>query len=738
MSAPEAPKPAPAAFGRPLLIRLLGSILKLCFRVQVRGLENLPAAGEAGVIVCNHVSRIDALLLLALLPGDLHFLLPGSEAWLPGWLARSSRLGFGSDQQLREAVRSLKGEGGRVVIFPETGPSPSGRIARIDSQAATVADRLAGSRYIPVGIAGAEIGRFAANGWRIGRWLPRITVSVCKPRRQPPPSGLKGAYKHRWQEMLLHRLLEEALFSAYDTDSTLPELMAGSARHFGAGHCVFSEVGPPSRRLSYRGLLRACFALGGEMVRRHPAGERVGLLLPTSVGAAAVFHAVQFASVVPAMLNFSASSRDVLSACRTARIGTVYTSQRFLDRHEASRRHADELAGKGIKVVLLEDVRASLKVSDKLRALFHSLMPSASLLSASYRTCRPDDPAVVLFTSGSEGDPKGVVLSHRNLVANARQVMVRLAAGPGDVLFNALPLFHSTGLLTGAVLPLAAAFEAVQYPSPLHYSTIVRLLLSTRATILLSTSTFLGQYARTAHANDMQMLRQVYAGGEKLRPAVSELWLEKFGRRVHEGYGVTETAPALAVDSPWTWEPGSVGTLLPGIEAALEPVPGIEEGGRLRVKGPNVMLGLLTGDSDEVQPPAGGWHDTGDIATIDRFGFLRIVGRARRFAKIAGEMVPLSRIEDILDELFVDSEFAVVAVADAERGERLVLVTSSSDVDIEQVRECIKKAGASQLWIPGQLQTVKEFPLLGSGKPNLPAVARLAGKSGKRAGRRGG
>ena len=707
--------------------------LKLCFRAEVRGLENLPAAHEPGVIVCNHVSRIDALLLAALLPGNLHFLLRGSGAWLPGWLAASSTLE--SEQQLREVVRSLKDRGRRIVVFPEAAPSASGRVAKVDALAGTVVDRLAGGCYIPVSITGPEIGRFSANGWRIGRWLPHTVIVVCKPRRHSPPARLKGEKKRLWHETLLRRMLEEALFAACDINLTLPEFVISSARRAGAGKCVLSEVGPPPRRLSYRSLLRACFALGGKLGQRHPPGERIGVLLPTSVGAAAVFHAAQFAAVVPAMLNFSASSREVLSACRTARVGTVYTSQRFLDRHEASRRHADELAKQGISVVLLEDVRAALAISEKLRALFHSLMPAASLLAGNYRIGRPDDPAVVLFTSGSEGDPKGVVLSHRNLIANACQVMVRLAAGPGDVLFNALPLFHSTGLLTGAVLPVAGAFEAVQYPSPLHHLAIPGQLLSTRATILLSTSTFLGQYARGAHANDMQTLRQVYAGGEKLRPAVSDLWLEKFGKRVHEGYGVTETSPVIAVDSPWTWMPGSVGMLLPGIEVELDPVAGIDDGGRLRVKGPNVMLGLLADGCDEPQPPAGGWHDTGDIATVDQFGFVRIVGRVRRFAKIAGEMVPLARIEEILDELFGDCDFAVVAVPDSGRGERLALVTNRPDIDVEQVRACIKKAKASELWIPKQLQVVREFPLLGSGKPNLPAVAKLAAKSGKKGGR---
>ena len=718
-----------------LLIDLLRFVLKLCFRVEVRGLENLPSAGEAGVVVCNHVSRIDALLLLAFLPAEMHFLLRGSGTWLPGWLAKRSVLEPGSDQQLREKLRSLKEDGRRIVVFPEGSPSSSGRIAKVDALAAVVADRVAGGRCIPVAIKGAEIGCFASNQWRIRRWLPRIAISICPPRRLAVPAGIKGDEKRLGQELLLRRMLEEALLAACETDLSLPELLVKSARRVGAGRCVFSELGPPPRRLSYRTLLRACFALGGEFARRHPAGERVGLLLPTSAGAATVFHAAQFAAVVPAMLNFSSGSKEVLAACRTAGVETVYTSQRFLDRHEASRGHVEELARQGIRVVKLEDVRAALKLSDKLRALFHCLMPAASLLAACYRAPAAADPAVVLFTSGSEGTPKGVVLSHRNLVVNAHQTMVRLAVGPGDVMFNALPLFHSTGLLAGAVLPVASAFEAMQYPSPLHYSNIPQLLLSCRATILLSTSTFLGHYARAAQGNDMQTLQQVYAGGEKLRPAVRELWLEKFGKRVHEGYGVTETSPVIAVDSPWTWKPGSVGMLLPGIEAELEAVAGIEEGGRLRVRGPNVMLGLLAPGRDGLQPPPDGWHDTGDIATIDEFGFLRIVGRAKRFAKIAGEMVPLARIEEILDGLFVDSDFAVVAVADAGRGERLVLVTNNSEVSLEQVRDCIGKAEASQLWIPKQLQVTRQFPLLGTGKPDLPAVAKLAAKGGrKRAG----
>ncbi|MGH6821684.1 MAG: AMP-binding protein, partial [Methylocella sp.] len=333
------------------------------------------------------------------------------------------------------------------------------------------------------------------------------------------------------------------------------------------------------------------------------------------------------------------------------------------------------------RVIYLEDVRASLGLFDKLYGLFAKTFSKWALHSAG-ASRDADSPAVILFTSGSEGVPKGVALSHRNLNANRHQAAARIAFTAQDIVFNALPMFHAFGLTGGTLLPVLAGVRTFLYPSPLHYKIVPELCYDTTATVVFGTDTFLMGYARNAHAYDFFNTRLVVAGAERVKPETREIWMEKFGLRILEGYGATECAPVLAVNTPMHYRTGTVGRLLDQIEYRLDPVEGIEEGGRLFVKGPNIMLGYLRADNPGViEAPQDGWYDTGDIVRIDAQGFVTILGRAKRFAKIAGEMVSLSAIEAKLATAFPDGSHAVVAVPDAKKGEQLALFTTGETLD---------------------------------------------------------
>ncbi len=472
------------------------------------------------------------------------------------------------------------------------------------------------------------------------------------------------------------------------------------------------------RVLSYTDFIRAAFALGRRIARITAPGERVGVLLPTSLGAAVTFFALHAFGRVPVMLNFTAGSRNVRSACGSAGVKCILSSRRFI-----AQARLEELVDdlKTIaEVTYLEDVRKQIGTADKIFAALAGSLPRQFRAKAS-----PDDIGVVLFTSGSFGAPKGVVLTHANLLANIFQIASHIDIDRRWVWFNPLPAFHSMGLTGGILLPLILGLKAFQYPSPLHYKIIPTLVRDTGASVLLSTDTFVNQYARSSEANDLSGLQFIVCGAERVRPETQEMVKSRFGVRLVEGYGVTEASPVVAVNKPDDIRLGTVGQLLPGLEARLEPVQGITGGGLLLLRGPNVMAGYLNADGSAEAPP-GGWYDTGDIVSIDDEGWVRILGRAKRFAKIGGEMVSLAAVEELASGAWPDSRHAVVSLADARKGERLVLVTERQGAEPSVLLAHMKAVGAPEIAAPRRVISVNELPVLGSGKTDYVSIQRLA------------
>jgi acyl-[acyl-carrier-protein]-phospholipid O-acyltransferase/long-chain-fatty-acid--[acyl-carrier-protein] ligase len=473
---------------------------------------------------------------------------------------------------------------------------------------------------------------------------------------------------------------------------------------------------PVAGTLSYRKLLMGARILGEKLMPLAPEGKAIGLMLPNANGAAVTLMALMSAGRVPAMINFSAGASNVLAACKAAQVDTILTSRAFIEKGRLDALVA--AVSQQIKIVYLDDIRPTITLGDKLRGIRNAKKPLVAR--------KPDDWAAILFTSGSEGTPKGVVLSHRNMLANAAQAAARIDFGRQDKVFNVLPVFHSFGLTVGLVLPLVSGVRVYLYPSPLHYRIVPELVYGVNATILFGTDTFLNGYARAAHAYDFRSLRYILAGAEAVKESTRRLYLEKFGLRILEGYGVTETAPALALNTPMFNKFGTVGRMLPGMEARLEKVEGVEEGGRLYVKGPNVMLGYLRVENPGVlEPPSEGWHDTGDIVTIDKQGFIAIKGRAKRFAKIAGEMVSFAAVEMIAAELWPDAISAVTSMPDARKGERLVLVTQKKDATRSEFQAFARSRGAAELMMPSEVVVIDKLPLLGSGKIDNVGVTKL-------------
>jgi len=479
--------------------------------------------------------------------------------------------------------------------------------------------------------------------------------------------------------------------------------------------------------LTYDGLIRAAFALGNKIKAFTEPGERVGVMLPSSVGGAITFFGLHAAGRTPAMLNFTAGAMNLKAALAVAGVRTVLTSAKFLEAANLGPL-AEELS-RVAAIVRLEEVRASIGFLDKMRALAASFMAGQMRARAA-----PDDDAVILFTSGSFGLARGVVLSHANLVANVEQVAAHIAFEPHWVFFNPLPIFHCFGLTGGLLLPLLRGHKAFLYPSPLHHKIIPALVRESGASVLLATDTFASQYARAAEDGDLSGLAFIVCGAERVREETRAAYLRRFNVPLLEGYGLTEASPVVSVNQPGANRAGTVGRALPGVETKLEPIAGIEDAQRLLIRGPNIMKGYLEAP-DRIEPPPGGWHDTGDVVRLDSEGFIAIAGRAKRFAKIGGEMVSLAAVESYAAAVWPEARHAAVALRCPRKGERVVLVSDQPGAETAALRQWAHKNGAPEIAVPKQIVVVAEIPVLGAGKTDYVAIARIAERADAEIGR---
>jgi acyl-[acyl-carrier-protein]-phospholipid O-acyltransferase/long-chain-fatty-acid--[acyl-carrier-protein] ligase len=695
-------------------------LFKTFMGLEVKGYENLPAPGTRAIIAPNHVSLLDAPIMHSILPSHAAFAIDtgmAQKGWVKPFLKLVNAHAIDPTKPLgtRHLIQAVKG-GETLVIFPEGRLTVTGGLMKVYDGTAMIADK-ADAVIVPVRIDGPERSYFGyLNRFQAKKSLfPKTTVTILPPMKLAVPEGLKGKARRQAAGMALQDVMVDAAVKTANLDQTLFSALVEAKATRDTGKPAIED--PLGTTLSYGKLITGAQVLGAKLAPLAPEGAAVGVMLPNSAGVAVTFFALQTIGRVPAMLNFTAGPQNIEAACTAAKVDVVLTSRTFVEKA-----HLEAVIAKlseARKIVYLEDVRATVTFADKMRGL---LVGSRAQVERG-----PNDPAAILFTSGSEGLPKGVVLSHKNMLANAMQSLTRVAVNGQDKVFNVLPVFHSFGLTAGLVMPLVAGVPVYLYPTPLHYRIVPELVYGSNATILFGTDTFLNGYARAAHPYDFARVRLILAGAEAVKERTRQIYMEKFGVRILEGYGVTETAPVLAINTPLANKSGTVGRLSPLMEARLEPVPGIEDGGRLYVRGPNVMLGYMRAENPGVlEPPEGGWHDTGDIVAIDAQGFITIKGRAKRFAKIAGEMVSLSAVEALAAELWPTTTSVVVALPDARKGERLVLMTSDAKATRDAFARFARQKGANELMVPADILIVPSVPLLGSGKPDYVASLALA------------
>jgi len=709
---------------RSLLRPLLRSLAGLLFRVEVQ-LRQADFSHQRLLVVANHQSFLDGLLIGLFLPIDPVFVV--HTGIVKSWFFRMllSQVDYlavdpTSPMAMKKVIRLI--ESGRpVVIFPEGRITQTGSLMKVYDGPAFVAAKT-GATVVPVRLDGASRSYFSRlTGKHPKALFPKIRLTVLPARHFVMPEAATAKLRRRKSGEAMRKLMQEMIFASRPEQS-LYAALCDAADIFGRRRRLLEDV--KQIEYSYNDLLKMSLILGRQIERVSQAGEKVGLLLPNLVPTLGLIFGLTARRRVPAMLNYTAGVEAMQSACDAAEIRTIVTSRAFVEQAKLG----DKLAGlQGVELLYLEDVREQVGLGDKLWLMLYAIhFPRAFELKTS-----PEDAAVVLFTSGSEGKPKGVVLPHRAILANIAQIRAVIDFSVYDKVLNALPIFHSFGLTAGALLPVLNGASLFLYPSPLHYRVIPELAYDRGCTVLFGTSTFLANYAKFANPYDFYRLRYVVAGAEKLSESVRSLWFEKFGLRIFEGYGATETAPVLAVNTPMAYKTGTVGNLLPGLEHRLIPVPGIDHGGILHVRGPNLMAGYLKAEKPGVlQPPVSdlgaGWYETGDVVELDEDGFVKIVGRVKRFAKIAGEMVSLEVVEKLATATSPALMHAASSQPDPAKGEALVLFTTDTGLSRESLAAKARELGMPELAVPRKIQRLEALPLLGTGKIDYVTLKRLA------------
>lgn len=695
-------------------------VLRLCFSFRAVNSAVLRTPGPV-LLIPNHVSWLDWLFLYVVLDDDWKFVASRTTAQTSFFhkMAMLNRRTFPVDTASPYAVRELADyleQGGRLVLFAEGRISVTGSLMKLFEGTGFLI-RKTNAKVITCYLRGANRLRWVRHdGWT--RWFPSVSAHFSAVLEAP---AIEATSHTVARQKLTTWLRDQMVYQQFnvETNEGAKSVLAAIAETAGdiPSHVALEDV--TLNPMSYRRLMTATDALTSAWRTRFSAddGACIGVLLPNVNAVPVALLSLWAAGKIPAMLNFSTGVPTLLQCVRLAGLKQIITSRAFL---EKARLDLAPLVAAAVRIAYLEDVRPSISSMARLAAFArHAFTPGRNFRKSALRA---EDTAVILFTSGSEGTPKGVELTHGNLLANVRQATVVMDLKDDDRFFNALPLFHSFGLTGGTLFPLMRGCYTFLYPSPLHYRIVPTVIYDRRCTVLMGTNTFLNGYARKAHAYDFASLRYLMAGAEKVQNATLETWARKFGIRILEGYGATECSPIISLNTRMEPGAGSAGRLLPGMEARLEPVEGVTDGGRLFVRGPNVMKGYLNADANSRFRELNGWYDTGDIVFIDTDGFVHIRGRLKRFAKVSGEMVSLTAVEDALAGAFpqhgLRCEVAIVTRPDEDRGEILIAVTNEPRLQLADLRAVIKAKGLSNLSTPRDLCVVGRIPKLGTGKTN--------------------
>lgn len=718
------------------LVRFVMVVVTRClYRVTIRGGSNIPVEGGA-LLVSNHVTYMDALLIGATMQRRIRFVMARDvyeKRWLKPLFKLMQGIPVSPTDHPRRIVASLNeardalNEGYLVCIFAEGALTRNGNMRGFRPGLERI---VKGTDHpiIPVHIGGAWGSIFSYAARRLFFSMPRrIPYPVSVLFGKPMPSTTSSAETRR----AVLELSCESVDMLKNRRRTLPRRFIETARRHRFKHMMSDTTG---KRLRFGQALAAALALRSELRRMTGNDRMVGVLLPPSAGAALTNYAISLNGRIAVNLNFTASRESIASAIGQCEIKTIVSSRAFIDK----------VGDSGIteEIVFLEDILPRISWLRRIAALLNSLFAPAGLILRNEPG--PDDIATVIFSSGSTGQPKGVMLSHHNLISDVNSFALILKMANRDRMCACLPFFHSFGFTTNLWGPPLVAYSVCFHHSPMDGAKIAEIVREEKLTILPATPTFLLSYIRRAKRDDFKSLRAVITGAEKLSKRVANAFEEHFHIRPLEGYGTTELSPVAAVNVPdieftgvtqvGTKE-GSVGHPIPGVAARIvHPDSGetLPEGadGLLLVKGPNVMQGYLSSPEKTAAVLRDGWYNTGDIARIDENGFIFIVDRLSRYSKIGGEMVPHLRIEEEISKKLgiLGRALVVTSAADDRKGEQLVVCFTEEAGDVDDMHRVVKESDLPNLWKPRKenyLQ-LREIPQLASGKLDLRNIRRIA------------
>ncbi|MFT4718662.1 MAG: acyl-[acyl-carrier-protein]-phospholipid O-acyltransferase [Rickettsiales bacterium] len=689
-------------------------LFKLFFKVKINDLNRYKNSKKGTIFISNLTSYLDIFIYATFLPKKPIIVLtkPTESKLLLNFLFKIFNICLiegGKSSDIIKLVKKIK-NGKKCLIFPESKPNYKGSIAKIYEDSLIIAQKT-DSEIISINISNTQNSIFSKKLPDLRKKIfTKINIHFSKTIKVQLNKDLDRIGKRGAAKKQLFKIMSENYYDAIQKDETLFSKLIETKNNI-KNKVIITDFNQTD--ITYNKLIIGSIILGEKISKQTKEEKRIGLLLPNISASMVTFFALQLIGKIPAILNFSNGTDRLLSSIQNSELKYIYSSKLFIKKAKLEQftRLAEE---KNIKIIYLEDLKSEISTLNKIKAVFKSNFIKKYLQKINKTTA--DDVAIILFTSGSEGNPKAVALTHKNINSNIAQLKSIIDFNPSDKAFNALPIFHSFGLVIGSILPIFSGIKTYFYPSPIHYNKIPNLIYNFSATITFGTNYFLKKYSEFADNLDFSSVRYIFAGAEKITSDTKNIYFEKFGVRILEGYGATETSPVVCLNTPRSNKFNTIGQILPRITYKIEKIKNISEGGALLVKADNVMKGYLDLKNPEKVKEKEEYYNMGDIVRIDEDGHLIITGRIKRFIKIAGEMVSLNLIESYIRKISPSNNHAVISFIDDNSKENMSLFTDDKSLNLEKIIKIFKEKNIGTIFIPRNIEYEKNIPILNTGK----------------------